>query len=116
MIVSTILLSADDYYVDKDGNLPYRPEFDKKLLRSLTKGQIISYDAAKLLPPSIRSRAVVTDEIEPTIGITIPEIDGLTDLLLVVRGLDPLGNGKKFRFDRFENIVKLKGLEIWMRK
>ena len=115
MIASTLLLSADNYYVDANGNLPHRPEFDKKLLAALCKDQYVSLDGYKMLPPSIRDTAQLAKQ-EPTVGITIPEIDGLTDLLIVVRSFIPLGRGKKFRLDKFERIVQLSSLEIWRRK
>ena len=116
MIVSTILLSADGYYIDANGNLPHRPEFDKRLLKALVKNQVISWNAYNILPDSILKDAKEVSNNEPTVGITIPEIDGLTDLLIVVRNLIPLGRGKKFRLDKFERIVHLSAIEIWRRK
>jgi len=116
MIVSTILLSADDMYIDSEGNLPpMRPEFDKDLLRELVRGQALSQNGATMLPMSIVSVAKHITVSEPTIGITVPEIDGLTDLLIVVRTGMPLGHGKRFRFTNFKKIVKEGKLEIWRR-
>jgi len=116
MVVSTILLAQNDVYVSYDGKLPARPDFDKDLLKALVKNQIISVEAGKMLPKSIRDVAYgITGRVEPTTGITIPEIAGLTDLLLVVRSYEPL-KGKKFRLNNFEQIVCLKELEIWRRK
>ena len=105
MIVSTILLTREDVYVGSKGELPHgRPDFDKELLTTLCKGQVVSLSAYEMLPPSIRRIVDVTDQIEPTIGITIPEINGLTDLLIVVRASGHT-KGAKFRFDNFEPIV-----------
>jgi len=115
MIVSAILLTKDNVYVSKGGSLPKRPSFDKELLRCLVKGQIISKEAAKMLPKSISKTACnITDLIEPEVGITIEEIDGLTDLLIIVRSPHCV-EGKKFRLNKFRPIVKTKELEIWTR-
>ena len=117
MIVSTLFLSADDYYATEDNKLPCpRPEFDKRLLTELVRGQVISIEGRDMLPPSIRKNAQALSNVEPTIGITIPEIAGLTDLLIVVRSLIPLGRGKKFRLDKFKRIVHLSSIELWVRK
>jgi len=116
MVVSTILLTRDDIYVSDKGKLPVRPSFDKDLLKCLVKNQIISVEASSILPKSIKDMAYdITSRIEPTTGVTIPEIAGLTDLLIVVRS-EELLFGKQFRLDNFEQIVCLKELEIWRRK
>jgi len=113
MIVSTILLSPENVYVDKDGNLPYRPNFDKDLLREVVRGQRVSFKAKEMLPESIASLAYSSHF--PNVGITIPEIDELTDLLIVIRSADHI-EGKKFRFDNFYPILKLKDIELWRRR
>jgi hypothetical protein len=118
MIVSTILLSLNNVYVDEDGNLPVRPSFDKTLLTGLCKNKIVSDTGYNMLPPSIREVTVkqsLTDAWEPEIGITISEIDALSDLLIVVRSHEMI-YGKQFRFDNFEPLAITKEIEIWRRK
>ena len=116
MIVSTILLTRDDHYVDSHGILPLRPSHDKTLLRELVRGQIISPEAIEMLPASICNVGVWDNTQEPTIGITILEIDALTDLLIVSRSNGIILDGKKFRFDNFTLLVKCTNIEIWKRK
>ena len=115
MIVSTILLSANNCYVDKDGNLPTRPEFDKELLATLLKGQAVSVEGYNMLPPSLKNLCFknVTQEPYP---ITIPEIDALSDLLIVSRSNDYIVGGKEFRFDNFTLLVKQPLVAIYKRK
>jgi hypothetical protein len=115
MVVSTINLTYDNVYVNKDGKLPTRSSFDKELLTALCKNQIVSTKAYNMLPGSIRRDVTSTHKVEPTIGITIDEIDGLTDLLIVVRSIDDC-KGKKFRFDRFRLITKQGEIELWIRQ
>jgi hypothetical protein len=117
-VVNTILLSQDDCYVDKDGNLPARPYFDKELLYAFCKGQSVSLRGYDMLPPSIQQVVNIVDERHITAAITIPEIDAHCDILIVVRSNEHFGpdNGKKFMFDKFKPIVLNGGLEIWSRK
>ncbi len=118
MIVSTILLSKDDYYVDSEGNLPSRGcvEFDKNLLKALVSGKSVSYKSIKMLPPSIAEVAKVTAE-EPEVGITIREIDALSDLLIVTRSCADISEGKTFNLNKsFKPLVKDTKIEIWIRK
>ena len=112
MIVSTILLSQDDEYVDKDGNLPARPVFDKFMLRELCRGKAISGAAEAMLPPSIRN---VTGGIE-FMPITIKEIDKYAELLIVVRSKSQSLGGKVFRFTNFKMLARSEGIELWIRK
>ena len=118
MIVGTILLDPFDRYVDEEGNLPSpRPIFDKDLLRELVKGEIISNEGFELLPPSIANVAKdITSKREPTVPITISEIDALSDILIVVRTTKAISGNRTFRFDNFKMIVKQPSLEIWVRK
>ena len=115
-IVSTILLDQHDNYLCY-GKLPiYRPEWDKKLLTALCKGEVVSNDGIKCLPKSISDIMIHTSEVEPH-PVTVPEIDGLTDILIVVRTDSKCNlHAKRFRFDRFRPIVKTDELEIWERK
>lgn len=71
-----------------------------------------------MLPPSIRNKVILPGKWqEPEIGITIPEIDGLTDLLIVVRSIQFSPRGKKFDLSRsFKRIVTNESIELWHRK
>lgn len=116
MIVSTILLSLDDCYIDNHGNLPSeRPNFDKKLLKAIVNGQTVTHKAFNMLPNSIRKDLVVTDE-NPSVGVTISEISALSDMIVVVRTQECLNSPFKFRFTNFECLVKDTKIEIWMKK
>ena len=115
MITSTILLTSDNFYVNENGELPSRPPHDKQLLATLCKDQSVSQKAYDMLPPSIREVVKVT-ELEPTIGITIPEIDALTDLLIVSRSNELIVRGKKFDLERsFKLLIKDRKIELWGR-
>ena len=88
MIVSTIILSSDNFYVNEDGEIPARPSFDKKLLHTIIAGEVVSDEGYLMLPPSMKRVVTVDDKwLEPTVGVTIPEIDALSDLLIVVHSL-----------------------------
>lgn len=109
-MISTILLAEDNTYV-KDGKLPVgRPNWDKDLLEALCTNEYISHAGWNILPRSIKKNANLG--IEPTIGITIPEI-AKSKLLLVVRAGNESNGGKKFRFTNFRRIVKTGQIEIW---
>ena len=117
MIVGTILLDSEDKYTDEVGNMPTSPAMNKVWLKALVKDEIISTQAYGILPKSISKVAkAVTNETEPTTPITIEEIDALSDILIVVRSLSLLENGKKFRFDNFSPVFKTELIEIWVRK
>ena len=115
MIVSCILLSPDNVYVDQFDSLPDRPDFDKELLTTLCRNMVVSSKGYEMLPPSIRALVIENPSREPEIGITIDEIDALTDLLIVVRSKTRI-DGRRFRLDRFEPIVIDTKIEIWKRK
>jgi hypothetical protein len=114
MILATILLTIDDEYLC-DGDLPDRPQFDKKLLASIIKGETVSHEGYRMLPPSLQELVSITHG-EPTAPITVPEINGLADILIVSRSRSRCHNGKKFRFDNFERILEQGQIEIWRRK
>jgi len=109
-MISTILLSSNDCYVNNNGNLPTRPSFDKELLTGICKNQSVSTDGFKMLPPSIRKSVNVLNTC--TLGITIPEINN-SDVILVIRSNEII-NGKKFRFNDFKLLVKENQLELWI--
>ena len=117
MIVSTILLTKDNFYINENGDLPKRGSHDKRLLTELVRGQTISIKAAEMLPPSIKGLAqVISDKVEPTIGITIEEIAALSDILIVSHSTELIVRGKQFRLDGFELLVKDRKTSIYKRK
>jgi len=117
-MINTILLSQNDCYVDKDGNLPKRPSFDKELLTAFCKNQVVSENGYNGLPPSMRKivRKQKMNDEEISLAITIPEIDKYSDVLIIIRSSETLENGKIFRLNNFKNLVKNENIEIWIKK
>ena len=115
MIVSTLLLDLDDNYLCNDKLPSPRPTYDKKLLSAFIEFGSVSQGGLELLPPSLKQVATVTHG-EPQTPLTIPEINYLSDILIVSRSRSHGINGKKFRFDRFERILLQGQIEIWKRK
>lgn len=115
MIFGTILLSNNNRYVDADGKLPERPKGDKQLLKTLVENNLVSQDGYNMLPPSMQKIATITHG-EPTLPVTIREINGLSDLLLVVRSYIVIPGGKEFRMDNFELISTSGQYSIYKRK
>ena len=115
MITSTIILDPHNKYVGENGQLPSRPGWDKAFLTNLVSKNSISETGYESLPVSMQAIAMLTHG-EPDLPITIPEIDGLTDMLIVVRSYMALGKAKTFRLDRFEKIASSGQLEIWFRR
>ena len=116
MVVGTILLTADRQYVINNDKLPKRGHWDKELLKTLAKGHTVSQKGYEMLPPSIKSLVKVTDG-EPTFPVLIPEIDALSDLLIVSHSYEVSTVGKVFDLDRsFELLTCGKKTSIWRRK
>jgi len=116
MIVGTILLTADRQYVIDEGRLPLRGSWDKELLTTLATDQQVSYEGYEMLPPSIREVTSRT-EGEPTFPVTIPEIDALSDILIVSHSYEVSTIGKVFDLDRsFKLLTVGKKTSIWVRK
>ena len=142
-MISTILLSKNDCYIDEYGNLPSRESvpYDKELLEAFCTNQIVSEKGYRILPPSISKKVKVSTiransttntgdiidgsdgpdgpdrvNLPITIGITISEISELSDVLVVSRSNEILKNGKKFRLDSFKLITKQGQIEIWAKK
>jgi hypothetical protein len=114
-MTACILLTQDNKYVKTDGTLPARPDFDKALLEAFCKNQIVSNDAYKILPPSIKN-VVAGHGIHYDMPICIQEI-ALADILIIVRSLELVdSSAKEFRLDNFECIVKDRKIEIWSKK
>jgi len=115
-IVGTILLTADRQYVIDEGRLPVRGNWDKELLTTLAKGNTVSQKGYEMLPPSIQDVVHITSG-EPTFPVTIPEIDSLSDLLIVSHSYEISTVGKEFDLDRsFELLTVGKKTSLWKRK
>lgn len=112
-MVGTILLTQDNFYVDLEGNLPPRPKHDKLLLSEICKGQVVSDEAYSMLPLSIQKLCTVG--AIPTVPITIRELASC-QILIVSRSPKSLLDGKTFRLDNFNLVVKDRKIEIWSRK
>jgi len=112
--VCTLLLDQHDNYVYDDDTLPRRPLWDKELLTAFVKDERLSEAGYNMLPRSI-AMLTTKSEYEPY-PITIPEIDGLADIILVTRGKGQPKSGKIFRFDNFRRILAADNLEVWSRK
>ena len=115
MTISTILLDINNRYVDDEGNLPNRTSWDKKWLAALVEKSTVSKEGFNMLPLGMQKTTSITHG-EPELPITIPEINGLTDILIVIRSYIPLTKGKKFRLDNFELIGKSGQIELWKKK
>lgn len=115
MIIGTILLTKDNKYTCGEDTLPQRRKHDKNLLTKLAKGKTVSLEGWEMLPPSIKTKVFITDE-EPTFPVTVPEIEGLTDLLLVSHSDQKECEGKTFRLDSFDLIVEGENVSIYVRK
>ena len=117
-MIATILLTKDNQYLI-EGRLPKRPDFDKDLLTGLAKGLTVSKKGYAMLPNSIKREVFNPNRnvAQPQYPVTIPEIDGLSDILLVVRSLEIGGSDSKvFRLDNFELMLKQRDIELWIRK
>jgi hypothetical protein len=119
-MINTILLSKNGCYVDENGNLPSRENvpWDKELLKAFCQNQIVSGKGFNSLPPSMRKivkKQNIHDE-EITMAVTIPEIANYSDVLLISRSSEFLENGKEFRLDKFQCLIKNKDIEIWIKK
>ena len=115
MTTATIILDAHDMYVGNDDQLPSRPSFDKAFLSNMVAKNSVSQEGFDLLPLGMQKLSTITQG-EPELPITIREIAGLTDMLIVVRSYMALGKGKKFRLDNFKRVAKSGQLEIYFRR
>jgi hypothetical protein len=115
MTIGTILLTEDNCYVDDRKQLPHRAIWDKEWLTTLVSLNTISKKGYDMLPPSMQKVANVTHG-EPSLAITIPELDELPDLLFVIRSTRRVSNGKKFKLDKYKRIAASCQIEIWKRK
>jgi len=116
-MINTILLDTNDNYVDNQGKLPKRPDYDKELLKAFSLNQTVSKKGYDRLPPSMRKFLTITENTkEITMAVTIPEIAKYSDILLVNRSSENLENGKRFRLDDFYLLTKQGQFEIWLKK
>jgi len=115
MISGILLLTEDNMYVDDRGNLPHRPTYDKALLRTLVSLNTVTHRGYDLLPKSIQEVATISNT-DPTLVLTIQEIDALADFLIIIRSARKVSGGKKFKLDKFERIAAPGQIELWNRK
>ena len=118
MKVGIILLSQDNYYLDKNSQLPPRPKFDKKLLVALCKGQraVMGPNTRYSLPKSILSEVKEVpweDEYDINLGIVPLEINP-PHLLLVSRSERYLHSGKHFSLKDYKRLYDSDDFEIWI--
>jgi hypothetical protein len=120
MQVGILLLSQDDCYIDEQGNLPSRPDFDKELLVALCKGQkcLGSRNTLESLPRSIIESAycyeIVTD-YDVNLGIKTLYKQP-PHLLIIVRSADTLNGGKKFDISNYKRYFSSVELELWIKE
>lgn len=114
MKVGTILLTKSNKYVDANGKLPKRPKFDKELLSAIvSKDGKVTDEGYDILPPSIQRKVIVNSkDFAP---VTIEEL-AQADLLIVSRSPEDFENGKVFRLENFDCLVKDRKIEIWIRR
>ncbi len=126
MKVSVVLLSADGNYVSENGELPVRPEWDKRMITQLVtnKRVLCSPNTLKTLPKSILG---VVSRIETysydnnwdvNFGISTFK-QGDADLFIVIKSKGSM-EGKRFsrKFLKltYHNILDIEELELWMKK
>ena len=118
MKVGIILLSPDGFYLDADGFLPKRPDFDKELLVALCKGQdyICSENTFKTLPKSITENGTrcAKEDYDVNLGIKTLHIMP-PHLLIVVRSAQRLNDGKYFNLSDYKPVFKSDSLELRVR-
>lgn len=122
MTEGIILLSQNNCYVDKNGNLPKRPHFDKEFLLGVVKNKkvLCSKNTLATLPKSVlQAAAYITtdpkDSWEVNLGIETFQVP--PDTLYVVRSNELITKGGlEFRFDSsYEKILHLANFEIYRR-
>ncbi len=116
MKVGIILLSQNDMYVDSEGNLPTRPDFDKELLVALCKGQKFTCGTNTIwtLPPSIMDNAYYDRNYDINLGI-ITLVQDPPHLLLVSRSDDYMIDGKSFSLKSYKRYFESEYFELWIR-
>ena len=115
MKVGIILLSPDGFYLDADGFLPKRPDFDKELLVELCRGQdyICSENTMSTLPKSITENATRCAKEDYDINLGIKTLHIMPPhLLIIVRSDKRLNDGKYFDLSDYRPLFKSKNLEL----
>ncbi len=119
MKVGIILLSQDNYYLDRRGNLPLRPEFDKELLVALCKLQTFTCgsNTFKSLPESILKNAHYTkgSDYDVNLGV-VTLVDNPPHLLIVSRSDQYIHGGKHFSLKDYKRYFDSPKLELWIKK
>lgn len=117
-MIGLILLDPEDNYVYSDGSLPKRPDWDKEFLINMIRGSLVlcSESTFKTIPKSMLKVATFTTDIlakaDYNFGIkTFSQVP--PGILIVTRGTTVKPGGKKFRLDRFTNVYKNEGIELW---
>ena len=105
MKIAVVLISRDGYYLGENGELPFRPSFDKELITFLATDKVVlcSENTEKTIPPSIRkvAKAITTDptdDWDTNFGINTFSED--SDYFVVVNSISDLGGGKEFKLSR----------------
>lgn len=119
-MIGMVLLSIDGYYVGSTGGLPERPDFDKDLLLALCKGMnvLCSPNTEKDLPASVHKVANTVNSATYLKDINLGIVTFKTnppDVMLVVRGINSLKDGKKFDMQWLKDNYKCvsKNEQMW---
>ena len=120
MKVGIVLLSQDNFYVDKHNNLPKRPKFDKELLKALCKGQrvVVGPNTRHAMPPSILGTTTEVpweDDYDLNLGMVPMQVNP-PNLLIVVRSDTYLHEGKHLSLKEYERFFNGVELEIWIKR
>ncbi len=120
MKVGIVLLSQDNFYVDKHNNLPKRPKFDKELLRALCKDQriVVGPNTKHSMPPSILETTTEVpweDEYDLNLGM-VPLKVNPPKLLIVVRSGQYLHQGKHLSLANYTRMFDTEELELWVKE
>jgi hypothetical protein len=110
--IGLILLDSEHRYVYENGELPRRPIWDKRLLREYLRGEIVSHEAYKDMPMSLKR--VCTPGDNYTVAFKIREI-AECDVIVAIIGEDRGLPGKEFRFTGYRLLVGGDSVEVWIR-
>lgn len=119
--IGVVLLSKDNYYI-KDWKLPSRPKGDKAFITELARGKkvLMSENTLKDMPKSILDICTVTkDPLDYDINFWIASFKYKPDMFIVIRSIDNLNWGSKFRdgyFEDYNQIMNINNIEMYMLK
>ena len=119
MKVGILILSLDNCYLSADGKLPKRPKFDKALLTALCRDHkvIVGPHTRKSIPDSLLKDSEIIDwygDYDLNLGIVTMKINP-PHLLIVVRSIVNLPEGKKFDLSGYSSYFKSLHLELWIK-